>query len=159
ARGLDISGLPFVINVTLPDNAADYIHRVGRVGRADAMGLAISIIGSAPEKVWYHTCKTKGKGCLNRRLRSEGGCCIWYDEPDCLRQIEERLQQTVTSIGADCRFPGFQPGVVYGRRKGDPSASGILDGHSEFLSRALADVSHLEEVVQRSFWAWSTRHE
>ena len=32
ARGLDITGLPYVINVTLPDRAEDYIHRVGRVG-------------------------------------------------------------------------------------------------------------------------------
>ena len=32
ARGLDISGLPYVVNVTLPDRAEDYIHRVGRVG-------------------------------------------------------------------------------------------------------------------------------
>ena len=36
ARGLDISGLPYVINVTLPDRAEDYIHRVGRVGELSA---------------------------------------------------------------------------------------------------------------------------
>ncbi len=34
ARGLDISGLPYVVNVTLPDRAEDYIHRVGRVGKS-----------------------------------------------------------------------------------------------------------------------------
>lgn len=34
ARGLDISGLPYVINMTLPDRAEDYIHRVGRVGES-----------------------------------------------------------------------------------------------------------------------------
>ena len=32
ARGIDIAGLPFVINMTLPDRSEDYIHRVGRVG-------------------------------------------------------------------------------------------------------------------------------
>ena len=151
ARGIDITGLPFVINMTLPDSPAEYIHRVGRVGRADAMGLAISIVGSAPEKVWYHTCRNKGKGCANRRLKSEGGCCIWYDEPDLLRQIEERLQQTVLPIGADFRFPGFQPGATYGRKRNEMKLN-VLDGHAEFLSRALADVSHLEELVQRSYW-------
>ena len=38
ARGLDISGLPFTINVTLPTLSEDYIHRIGRVGRADCIG-------------------------------------------------------------------------------------------------------------------------
>lgn len=32
ARGIDISGLPYLINMTLPDRSEDYIHRVGRVG-------------------------------------------------------------------------------------------------------------------------------
>jgi len=34
ARGLDIKGLPFIINVTLPDDKTNYVHRIGRVGRA-----------------------------------------------------------------------------------------------------------------------------
>lgn len=51
ARGIDIQGLPYVINMTLPDRSEDYIHRVGRVGRADTMGLAISLVSTVPEKV------------------------------------------------------------------------------------------------------------
>jgi len=52
ARGLDVKELPFVINMTLPDRSEDYIHRVGRVGRADIMGLAISIVAETElEKV------------------------------------------------------------------------------------------------------------
>ena len=34
ARGIDIAGLPYVVNMTLPDRSEDYIHRVGRVGNA-----------------------------------------------------------------------------------------------------------------------------
>ena len=58
ARGLDVKGLPFVINVTLPDKSEDYVHRIGRVGRADTMGLAISIVAACQERVWY--CQKKG---------------------------------------------------------------------------------------------------
>jgi ATP-dependent RNA helicase DDX1 len=79
ARGIDIQGLPYVINMTLPDEAEHYIHRIGRVGRADRMGLAISLVATdgAKEKVWYHKCANRGKGCTNRKLTTEGGCTIW----------------------------------------------------------------------------------
>lgn len=44
ARGLDISALPYVINYDLPHNAEDYVHRIGRTGRAGASGEAISLM-------------------------------------------------------------------------------------------------------------------
>ncbi|MCM0059891.1 MAG: DEAD/DEAH box helicase [Algoriphagus sp.] len=44
ARGLDIQGLPLVINYELPRSPKDYIHRIGRTGRAGATGHAISLI-------------------------------------------------------------------------------------------------------------------
>ncbi len=43
ARGLDIAELPAVINLDLPFNAEDYIHRIGRTGRAGASGEALSL--------------------------------------------------------------------------------------------------------------------
>ena len=46
-----LQGLPFVVNMTLPDRSEDYIHRVGRVGRADTLGLAISLVSTVKEKV------------------------------------------------------------------------------------------------------------
>ena len=42
ARGLDVAGVPCVINYDLPYNAEDYVHRIGRTGRAGASGEAIS---------------------------------------------------------------------------------------------------------------------
>ena len=44
ARGLDIDQLPVVINFDLPMVAEDYIHRIGRTGRAGAEGLAVSLV-------------------------------------------------------------------------------------------------------------------
>jgi ATP-dependent RNA helicase DDX1 len=85
ARGLDIAGLPFVINMTLPSLSEDYIHRIGRVGRAECVGLAISLVADCPEKVWYHTCASKGRGCRNVNLTSANGCCIWQEETEYLK--------------------------------------------------------------------------
>lgn len=44
SRGIDINELPCVINYELPRSPKDYIHRIGRTGRADAKGEAISLI-------------------------------------------------------------------------------------------------------------------
>lgn len=44
ARGLDIEKLPYVINYDLPQVAEDYVHRIGRTGRAGQVGHAISLV-------------------------------------------------------------------------------------------------------------------
>tara|TARA_B100000809_G_C15078860_1_gene508879 strand:+ start:370 stop:1509 length:1140 start_codon:yes stop_codon:yes gene_type:complete len=44
SRGIDINELPCVINYELPRSPKDYIHRIGRTGRADAQGEAISLV-------------------------------------------------------------------------------------------------------------------
>ncbi|MPQ57278.1 DEAD/DEAH box helicase [Duganella sp. FT27W] len=51
ARGLDITDLPCVINYDLPYNAEDYVHRIGRTGRAGASGDAISIYSDKDERL------------------------------------------------------------------------------------------------------------
>lgn len=130
ARGIDIAGLPFVIQTTLPDDIENYIHRIGRCGRAERMGLAISIVATEREKVWYHKCSSRGKNCQpwpgntkltipfgsDGKLRArddskwiidEGGCTIWYDEPDLIRQIEKRIGQPMLVMDPeDFSVPG-----------------------------------------------------
>jgi superfamily II DNA/RNA helicase len=44
ARGLDIKDVPAVFNFDIPYNAEDYVHRIGRTGRAGASGLALSFV-------------------------------------------------------------------------------------------------------------------
>ncbi len=51
ARGLDIAELPCVINYDLPYNAEDYVHRIGRTGRAGAKGDAISLCTDKDERL------------------------------------------------------------------------------------------------------------
>lgn len=46
ARGIDIESLPYVINYELPRSPKDYIHRIGRTGRAAASGEAITLLTS-----------------------------------------------------------------------------------------------------------------
>jgi len=44
ARGLDIDQLPYVVNYELPNVPEDYVHRIGRTGRAGATGIAVSLV-------------------------------------------------------------------------------------------------------------------
>ncbi|MCT7233273.1 helicase-related protein, partial [Salmonella enterica] len=44
ARGLDVDGLDMVINFDMPRSGDEYVHRIGRTGRAGNDGLAISLI-------------------------------------------------------------------------------------------------------------------
>lgn len=49
ARGIDVVDLAAVVNFDLPRSTADYVHRIGRTGRAGASGVAVSFVSSATE--------------------------------------------------------------------------------------------------------------
>jgi len=53
SRGIDIQFLPFVVNYELPRSPKDYIHRIGRTGRAESAGEAISLV--APNEMHHFT--------------------------------------------------------------------------------------------------------
>ena len=46
ARGIDVAGISHVINFDLPKQAEDYVHRIGRTGRAGASGIAVSLVSN-----------------------------------------------------------------------------------------------------------------
>ncbi|XP_020803078.1 ATP-dependent RNA helicase Ddx1 [Drosophila serrata] len=153
ARGLDITGLPFMINVTLPDDKANYVHRIGRVGRAERMGLAISLVSTVPEKVWYHGewCKTRGRNCYNTNLTNVRGCCIWYNEPNLLAEVEDHLNITIQQVDSAMDVPvnDFDGKVVYGQ-KNLSMGSGYED-HVEQLVPTVRKLTDLELQSQSLF--------
>lgn len=154
ARGIDIKCLPFMINMTLPDEAENYIHRIGRVGRAERMGLAISIVAGndIKEKVWFHKCANRGKGCLNRADVGEGGCTMWYDEPALLRNVEQRLHQPIPELAPSTyELPPeiAQLGVEYGEEA--KQVGGVANIHLQLLGPTVIELGKMEVAAQNIF--------
>ncbi|KAF7494753.1 ATP-dependent RNA helicase Ddx1 [Sarcoptes scabiei] len=150
ARGIDITGVPYLLQMTLPDDKANYLHRIGRVGRAERMGLAISLISNVPEKVWYHSnCKSRGKNCFNTNLTDQGGCCIWYNEVQLLADIEEHLNCIISEIGLDFKIETneFDGKVVYGAKS--MGGGYTYKDHVEQIGQSVKQLQDLEMKAQR----------
>jgi len=60
ARGIDITQLPVVVNYDLPRSASDYVHRIGRTGRAGENGLAVSFVSADTQAHWHLIEKRQG---------------------------------------------------------------------------------------------------
>lgn len=149
ARGIDVKGIPFVIQVTLPDERANYIHRIGRVGRAERMGLAVSLVGTQPEKVWFHKCNRRE--CYNTRLVDKGGCCKWFDELGMLAEIEDHLKCSIQQIERDFKLQidEFDGKVVYGAKRLEQTNT--YEGHVEQLKSLVSHLSELETKAQLNY--------
>lgn len=153
ARGIDITGLPFIINVTLPDEKSNYVHRIGRVGRAERMGLAISIVSTVPEKVWYHGewCSSRGRNCWNTNLTNVKGCCVWYNEKTYLADIEDHLNVTIEQVEKDMKVPlnEFDGKVIYGEKLNTVGAG--YNNHVAQLIPVVQQLAELEYSAQRMY--------
>lgn len=66
SRGLDVKDIELVMNYDLPDTSEDYIHRIGRTGRGDDEGEAISFVTSSEHSHWKYLTNQGGKK-LNRQ--------------------------------------------------------------------------------------------
>ncbi len=80
ARGLDIAELPFVINYELPTQAEDYVHRIGRTGRAGADGVAISLMDENEQKMFESIKELTGNDIPLERI--EGFEPRWWQQEE-----------------------------------------------------------------------------
>jgi ATP-dependent RNA helicase RhlE len=70
ARGIDVDGISHVVNYDFPMHCEDYVHRIGRTGRAQAVGDAISFVTSEDHAALRTLERFIGRGIV--RKRAEG---------------------------------------------------------------------------------------
>jgi ATP-dependent RNA helicase RhlE len=70
ARGIDVDGISHVVNYDFPMHPEDYVHRIGRTGRAHAVGDAISFVTSEDQGALRSLERFIGRGIV--RKRAEG---------------------------------------------------------------------------------------
>ncbi len=99
ARGLDIADLPAVFNFDIPFNAEDYIHRIGRTGRAGASGLAVSLVTASDNRQIAEIEK------LTRRTLDIEAFELEEDAPRRRprRELEDREERFERAIGEERR--------------------------------------------------------
>ena len=99
ARGLDIAGVSHVINYDVPENAEDYVHRIGRTGRAQASGDAFTLV--TEEDVRDARSIERFTGMAIERKKIEGFPYIYSALFDEKAQAEGRVYGRGLIIGAD----------------------------------------------------------
>ncbi len=70
ARGIDVEGISHVINYDVPTHAEDYVHRIGRTGRAEATGDAITLVSSEEGKYLREVGKFIGRKLKAQKCKS-----------------------------------------------------------------------------------------
>jgi ATP-dependent RNA helicase DDX1 len=123
------------------------------------MGLALSIIAgeNIQEKVWYHTCNSKGNNCTNRQLKDKKGCTIWYDEELLLEKIEKRLHNKILVMNDTFELPEELQNlkIKYGEdliKKNDNDVSTVVfKSHFSELKTTVKELNMLETRAQNIF--------
>jgi ATP-dependent RNA helicase RhlE len=124
ARGIDIEGLSHVVNFDVPAFAEDYIHRIGRTGRAETKGDAITLV-SAEEQPYLH----KIEKFIGRKFSPERCPDFNYEKvatpSAAIRHHEPRMAAGADSQPSRQERPAGGKGH-YGRRPatGQPRSSG-----------------------------------
>ena len=90
ARGIDVEGISHVINYDVPQQAEDYVHRIGRTGRAQAVGAAYTFVAPEDERMVHRIEYVLGRKLPRRQV--EG---IDYDAPLVRRPTPEEIQKYI----------------------------------------------------------------
>ncbi len=151
SRGLDIKNIELVINYDLPFDPEVYTHRVGRTGRADATGTAISLFSpSDKEKCSYVLGKAKKKEMKDLRIDAKFKMTSEYDTL-CLHGGKKTKLRAGDILGTLCKEIGIDPKMI-GKINITDTKSYIAIHHTviDKVLKALKKV----KIKKKKYMAW-----
>lgn len=128
ARGIDVDGISHVVNYDFPMHAEDYVHRIGRTGRAHAVGDAISFVTSEDHSALRSLERFIGRGIV--RKKAEGFNYDVEPQPVPEREKKERIIEEAQSRPKPGEWAPRRPGKNVGQRRGAPAAPSRNGGRS-----------------------------
>ena len=114
ARGINIEGISHVINYDVPPFAEDYVHRIGRTGRATALGDAITFVSYDEQKYLR-----KIENFIGREIKSEKCEGFAYTKSDSLQPLPSEKSKSVQDTRKDIAV-GKKPHIGRRRRRRVP---------------------------------------
>jgi ATP-dependent RNA helicase RhlE len=133
ARGIDVDGISHVVNYDFPMHSEDYVHRIGRTGRAQAIGDAISFITPEDHGPLRSLERFIGRGIV--RKRAEG---FDYNAAAPPRDEKGRGERRIFASRTEPKSPGNSPrgaGQAAGRNRGRNRRGSFSAQHSRGRSR------------------------
>ena len=119
ARGLDIKELPHVVNYELPNVPEDYVHRIGRTGRAGATGIAVSLVSSDESGLLKDVEKLLRKSIPQRRCVPAG-----LADRGSLRRLARQSRRACSSGRVVSSLPSAAAVAVTARSRSPSSGGG-----------------------------------
>ncbi|WP_288109203.1 DEAD/DEAH box helicase [Limnobacter sp.] len=150
ARGLDIADLPCVINYDLPTTPEDYVHRIGRTGRAGATGVAYSFVVKGGERALKDIEKLIGKPIAKGQLEGfvASSANARSAEP---ASRERRPRSSEDSSAAAPRERRERKGPGYGSTRSDERAPIHRDAEYERLRAKLAQGRVRDDIFSKPY--------
>ncbi len=106
ARGIDVEGVSHVVNYDVPMQAGDYVHRIGRTGRAQNEGEAYTLVTPADERMIYRI-----EAVLKKKIQRRKIDGIDYNTPALVRPDAEAIRRYVEAN----RHRGRKPAATHSR--------------------------------------------
>ena len=136
ARGIDIDNVSLIINYDVPKAVEDYIHRVGRTGRYDKEGIAITLVSKADQK-YFDPIKNKvGKSLVVLEMDEE--LPVSNEPKEIKPKAEKRDPKTLTPINVekeDVSISTNAEGRVVIKLKNKPEPVAVVEGKKEVVEK------------------------